>query len=400
MDDSNTSSSKKRKRSTKNPLAKARGKQQSHSNVWFKRSGAGPILFVEYYSQQPVGTVGDSLEHGDRVHGKNKDGNGKELPVNYGSDSANPTKNKSNGTTTGAGLSRAAKRRKKKKGGTDGNLFSTATTTTSQESSSPATTKTTPVISTKASRPNSNHPLLQAMTKLSAKQKSALPVEDFLLAMSKPLPVTFRLRRTLSPTTTKELQERLSHEFKTTVQPLPFGNDLLYQVTNCSKAQLSKEAPLVKDFLVDGSLDGKLARQELGSILPVLALECAGAFSQSSNSKKSHRRRVLDVCASPGSKTLQAIELLHCRHKNQQDDNHNKNSKSMSRILANDVSEARLTALREAMERSGVPLYYHEKNDDGSNHHNNQKSIVGYSCQDARHLSTQKLWDVIICDVP
>jgi len=93
--------------------------------------------------------------------------------------------------------------------------------------------------------------------------------------------------------------------------------------------------------------------------------------------------------------------LLHCLHKNQQDDNHNKHSKSMSRILANDVSEARLTALREAMERSGVPLYYHdEKNDDGSNDHNNQKSIVGYSCQDARHLSTQKLWDVIICDVP
>ena len=25
---------------------------------------------------------------------------------------------------------------------------------------------------------------------------------------------------------------------------------------------------------------------------------------------------------------------------------------------------------------------------------------IGYSCQDARHLSTQKQWDVIVCDVP
>ena len=215
---------------------------------------------------------------------------------------------------------------------------------------------------------------------------SPLRLQSFLGAMAKPLPVTFRLRRTLTKTDCQELQETLNtKEYSTIVKSLPFGNHLLYQATNgIAKSDLKKH-PHFKEWLVRGSLQGRVARQELGSMLPVLALEHAGAFSLQTRK----RLKVLDVCASPGSKTLQALELLlGLQHSSQ---------KQKSRILANDVSESRLTSLREAIGRSGVPLQY----SDGTN-------IIGYSCADARHLSTTtnnnskkpSQWDVIICDVP
>ena len=49
----------------KNPLAKARGKQESQENIWFKRTGAAKHLFVQYYHGQPSGTVCSSASSGD-----------------------------------------------------------------------------------------------------------------------------------------------------------------------------------------------------------------------------------------------------------------------------------------------------------------------------------------------
>jgi 16S rRNA C967 or C1407 C5-methylase (RsmB/RsmF family) len=58
----------------------------------------------------------------------------------------------------------------------------------------------------------------------------------------------------------------------------------------------------VKHFLNIESEIGNLSRQEAVSMIPALLLDV-----------KSHNR-VLDMCAAPGSKTCQLIELLHANN--------------------------------------------------------------------------------------
>jgi 16S rRNA C967 or C1407 C5-methylase (RsmB/RsmF family) len=113
-------------------------------------------------------------------------------------------------------------------------------------------------------------------------------------------------------------------------------------------------------------MNGTLARQELGSMLPVLALQMGGWLKQKS--------RVLDLCASPGSKTLQAMEIVG----------------EKGRVVANDVHPGRLQSLQEAVERSGMSLEL--------------RSRITYTNFDAAMFpfpkSGDKLFDTIICDVP
>jgi 16S rRNA C967 or C1407 C5-methylase (RsmB/RsmF family) len=99
-------------------------------------------------------------------------------------------------------------------------------------------------------------------------------------------------------------------------------------------------------------------------MLPVLALHEAGYLKLSS--------RVLDMCASPGSKTLQALEIVGKR----------------GRIVANDILETRLDSLKQAVERSGMPEELTKR--------------IYYTCQDATQLKVKssKPWDAVLCDVP
>jgi 16S rRNA C967 or C1407 C5-methylase (RsmB/RsmF family) len=76
------------------------------------------------------------------------------------------------------------------------------------------------------------------------------------------------------------------------------------------------------------------------------------------------------MCASPGSKTLQALERTALTGK----------------VLANDVLQSRLEALQQAVERSGMPIDYTKR--------------IQYSCCDASQLQTTKQYHVILCDVP
>ena len=341
QDETNANQKRKRKNSSRNPLAHARGKQQSHENIWFRRTGAGYHLFVQYYAGQTTGTVANLGDKND-------------MTLNLPSTTKIPQNN-------GKGLSRAAKRRKKKK--------NTATSENGQsvENNNNGSQEQSQQNSNEVTIANPNHPLVQAMKKTAESNSKALALHSFLNSMSQPLPVTFRIRRSLDANAIKELQTQMQQEFSKIVQPLSFGNNLLYQATSCSKSDL-KQHPQLKQFLVDTSQTGTIARQEIGSMLPLLALEGVGCF------QTTKKLRILDMCASPGSKTLQALEYLG-------DDQNTK-----SRILANDVSESRLQALRDAIQRSGMPQGPLDR--------------IGYSCQDARHLSTSKLWDVIVCDVP
>ena len=116
----------------------------------------------------------------------------------------------------------------------------------------------------------------------------------------------------------------------------------------------------------------------------------------------------LDMCASPGSKTLQLYETLLSLCNNS---NHNNNKTSSCLLLiANDISENRLNALKDSIQRSGVINI--DIDQDNDNYHSNEKQKqprLIYTCQDATKFelinnNTKKnilqLYDIILCDVP
>lgn len=296
----------------KNALSKARGKQQRAENVWFKREGAGYRLFVEYYAAQPIGTVVSSES-------------------SSGVDSS-AKKRKSTPIQQGKGMSRAAKRRKKKK-----NLAVVIQDDSAADKSMAE----------------------EAVSSHFSTKELATHLRPFLVSMSKPLPLTFRLRQ--SAENISEVQKSLS-KYKEFLSPLPFDSNI-YQAT-LSKASLSTKSPALKELLISHSQDGTLARQELGSMLPVLVLQKTGYLRRSSC--------VLDMCASPGSKTMQALEVVG----------------ESGRIVANDVLESRLEALREAVERSGMSKKLENR--------------ITYTNQNAKQLTlrTEQWANVVLCDVP
>ncbi|EJD76199.1 tRNA (cytosine-5-)-methyltransferase NSUN2 [Loa loa] len=101
--------------------------------------------------------------------------------------------------------------------------------------------------------------------------------------------------------------------------------------TPMSRATL-RSGPLLKDFhnfLITEAELGNISRQEAVSMIPPLLLDI-----------KSHHK-VLDICAAPGSKTIQIIEMMHCDDKIPE-----------GLILANDVDNSRCYLLvRQALKR-------------------------------------------------
>jgi 16S rRNA C967 or C1407 C5-methylase (RsmB/RsmF family) len=321
-----------RKRS--NPLSHARGKQQKPENVWFRRTGAGYSLFLEYYANQPIGTVAGRYD--DILITKIPD-----MKINE-TNSGNTIEK------LGRGLSRAAKRRKKKKG----QSMLVLEDVDQQQSSSIVEAKLL------ARQTPLSPQLLDAFRHDQSKITACLL--PFVHSMAMPLPLTLRVRQHDRMTSKKT--ELLLSAFEGILDKVSF-DESIYQA-KFSKESISRKCPELKDLLLEQSQNGSLARQEIGSMLPVLALQQVGALGPNS--------RVLDLCSSPGSKTLQALEIVGTK----------------GRVVANDVSETRLTALRGAVGRSGLPESYTDR--------------IVYSCQDATQLilTTTRLWDAAMCDVP
>lgn len=410
--------------------------------IWHRRSGAGFHLFVDYYRGQPDGivvaaaTTTTTLETGARTSPSKQ----QHRPPAH----APPT--------GGAGQSRATLRRKKKK-------RTKATTTTASEDTSTVNSESEMVILP----PHRQDQLLhngRLLDVLSAKTTTTNPssgFRDFLTALSKPLPLTFRFRRYEDSATKnyannddddgkKKLRPHTimipSHQqrrrrvkkiaglrqilkgptmARANVRPVPFDPDYIYQAmappqisastststtTNTryhhpfpvDKASLKRLCPEFKEFLNEHTLDGTIARQEMGSILPVWLLDKVGAFSPLCGEIERETRllRVLDTCASPGSKTLQVAELV--------------STTRGGRVRANDVNANRLESLREALGRSG---FFGSGSDGGGDDSNDNdgaggsssiESLVKFSNVDASRFpipkSEAKKYPVILCDVP
>lgn len=420
-DDGTSSKSKIKKHKRSNPLAQARGQQKAPANVWFRRSGAGYRLFVEYYSSQPLGVVvpvedatTSTTVIDDNISKQQQD------RANNGSsnDEGDHQKNHPSSSSHQGGMSRAAQRRRKRNNGTAGGAGISSNPPKTETTTSVTAALQTHLFETAASTQSS--PLLQAAA-AAATNTSCLKnnknnntshqilhaLLPFFQAMSRPLPTTFRIRHSATPYHCKKLLQDIKelnshddhdHDHDTNavaVTPIPIQEEEEPSKSNShdkkvllsfprlwecklAKHQLSAQAPKLKELLLAYSQNGTLARQELGSMLPVLALNMGGYVRAGDC--------IVDMCASPGSKTLQAVEqvvvVASARGKGKE-----RHPQKQGLVLANDVLESRLHALRAAVRRSGVPeTPYTER--------------IRYSQVDATKLSLSAPCDAVICDVP
>ena len=166
---------------------------------------------------------------------------------------------------------------------------------------------------------------------------------DFFAHLRRPLPVTFRMSKMASLAV--DVREAISE-----------GEDLLYPSENtlvktdagrvvppprelswcggyqlgCDKNALKYASDLVlrraHQWLVRHNSTGVLTRQAVDSMVPAAILGV-----------ESHHR-VLDLCASPGSKTTQALELLHQKSRDGEDATTQEPSGC---VVANDISPQR-----------------------------------------------------------
>ena len=305
--------------------------------LWFRKSGSGYQLFVEYYAGQPKGIVYD--ENDEKNTSKQK----------------NPT-TKSN--SQGKGLSRAAKRRKKKN-------------TSQLQKEKEKKTTVEEEVDVSLSLP----PLSEKFKQVLSDKPDCEHIISMLSYMSTALPLTLRIRHNSFSSEerrreAKDLISELKEQYSHLVRPVSYdpSQETIFQATaesNLSKFSLGKISQDLKALLVDGTTSGILARQELGSMLPVIALSGIDQLRKGS--------RVLDVCACPGSKTLQALEIVGKK----------------GRIVANDVHPLRLDTLKEAVGRSGV-----------SSRLTDRIRYVNYDATKFPAPKSGRLFDCIIADVP
>jgi multisite-specific tRNA:(cytosine-C5)-methyltransferase len=144
---------------------------------------------------------------------------------------------------------------------------------------------------------------------------------------------------------------------------------MAYSFDDLGRLEMRKN-PIFKDFhkfLVSETENGRIFRQEKVSMIPVTLLKI----------KPEHA--ILDMCAAPGSKTIQILEYLHAGG--------NKMNKGF--VLANDTDMKRAYLLTHQARRLDSPSLF-------------------ITCNDARFLPNLRIntkqqnlkFDRILCDVP
>nr|XP_042715791.1 RNA cytosine C(5)-methyltransferase NSUN2 isoform X7 [Chrysemys picta bellii] len=207
--------------------------------------------------------------------------------------------------------------------------------------------------------------------------------EPFMAALREPLPATLRITgykshakeilHCLKNKYFKELQDLVVDGQKIEVpQPLKWYPEELAWHTNLSRKILRKSPQLEKfhQFLVSETECGNVSRQEAVSMIPPLLL----------NVNPHHK--ILDMCAAPGSKTAQLIEMLHADMNVPFPEGF---------VIANDVDNKRCYLLVHQAKRLNSPCIMVVNHDASSIptlqiDNNGRKEILFY--------------DRILCDVP
>eukprot|EP00775_Hariotina_reticulata_P012585 gene12585-12716_t len=178
--------------------------------------------------------------------------------------------------------------------------------------------------------------------------------EDFVDCLRRPLPITFRING--SGKFANELREKMETDFfkqfkqgPITIdgevvhppRPLPWYPSNLGWHMNFSRNQLRKLSWLgdIHQWMKGANEAGSITRQEAVSMVPPMFMDVQP------------HHRVLDMCAAPGSKTFQLLEMLHDM------DNASKSSGSGSTpggfVVANDADAQRCNLLTHQTKRIG-----------------------------------------------
>ncbi|CAO2207079.1 unnamed protein product [Urochloa humidicola] len=136
--------------------------------------------------------------------------------------------------------------------------------------------------------------------------------DAFMSVLRKPLPATFRINAScqfykdicskLENDFSRCLESEVSNEYgEDAIRPLPWYPGNLAWHLNFSRKELRKNLALegFHEFLKHESEVGNITRQEAVSMVPPLFL----------NVQPDHH--ILDMCAAPGSKTFQLLEMIH-----------------------------------------------------------------------------------------
>ena len=177
--------------------------------------------------------------------------------------------------------------------------------------------------------------------------------EAMMASFRAPLPLTFRVN--MSGKFRESTRHRLVDElFPAIVKDNPemkppkrlrwYPDGLAWQI-DVPKDGLKRSENLrgLREFLVRANEVGAITRQEAVSMIPPLLLDVQP------------HHRVLDMCAAPGSKTFQLLEMLHARAAaaNLADDAGNRVPSGV--VVANDASLQRANLLTHQTKRSNSP---------------------------------------------
>ena len=206
--------------------------------------------------------------------------------------------------------------------------------------------------------------------------------ETMMASFRTPLPLTFRVNMSgkFRESTRHKLERDLFPKMRLEVPGMAppkclawYPDRLAWQI-DIPKDALKKSERLreLHAFMVRANEVGALTRQEAVSMIPPLLLKV----------KPSHR--VLDLCAAPGSKTFQLLEMLHAKAAGRGGD-----CVPSGVVVANDASLQRANLLTHQTKRSNSPALV-------VTNHQAQKFPTLYAAGEERPLR----FDRILADVP
>ncbi|XP_023634013.1 tRNA (cytosine(34)-C(5))-methyltransferase isoform X2 [Capsella rubella] len=213
--------------------------------------------------------------------------------------------------------------------------------------------------------------------------------DSFMEILRKPLPAAFRvnsngqfcddLRLKLENDFMESLQaEAVESGESEAIKPLPWYPKNLAWHSNFSRKEIRKNQTLERfhEFLKLETEVGNMTRQESVSMVPPLFLDVHPDHF------------VLDMCAAPGSKTFQLLEIIH--------ESSEPGSLPNGMVVANDVDYKRCNLLIHQTKRTCTTNLMVTNNE--GQHFPNCKTK---EASDTNHQSIdQLLFDRVLCDVP